>query len=159
MSFVGPVSRLGGRLVRPHNVTISLQAGLDTIEAMVSRVIHLGFEVRVEVQQPDGHRVDAQITRDQAAQLELEAGDIVYVRPPLAAPVTVERAARSTWSASASSSGAAGTAAESSAARRRTAASSPASAGRSVIWVGEEVTPSSCAHLGINANRVLLYQV
>jgi len=88
MSFVGPVSRLGGRLVRPHDVTISLQAGPDTIEAMVSRVIHLGFEVRVEVQQPDGHRANAQLTRDQAAQLELEAGDIVYVRPPLAARVT-----------------------------------------------------------------------
>ncbi len=86
MSFVGPVSRLDGRLVRPHDVTISLEAGDGAIEAMVSRVIHLGFEVRVEVQQPDGHRANAQLTRDQAAQLELTAGDIVYVRPPVPAP-------------------------------------------------------------------------
>ncbi len=69
----------------PHDVRISLQAGPDTIEAMVSRVIHLGFEVRVEVQQPEGQRANAQLTRDQAAELELTAGDIVYVRPPLAA--------------------------------------------------------------------------
>jgi sulfate transport system ATP-binding protein len=86
MSFVGPVSRLDGRLVRPHDVTISLEAGPGAIEAMVSRVIHLGFEVRVEVQQPDGHRANAQLTRDQAAQLELKGGDIVYVRPPVPAP-------------------------------------------------------------------------
>ena len=82
MSFVGPVSRFGDQLVRPHDVTISLEREPDAIEAMVRRVIHLGFEVRLEVELPGGDRANAQLTRDQAAQLELHPGDIVYVRPP-----------------------------------------------------------------------------
>ena len=49
---------------------------------MVSRVVHLGFEVRVELSLPDGSPVRAQLTREQVEQLELGPGDIVYVRPP-----------------------------------------------------------------------------
>ena len=91
MGFVGPVSRLDGRLVRPHDVTIALHSAPGTIEAMVSRVIHLGFEVRVVVELPDGDRAHAQLTRDQADQLELAAGDIVYVRPPAETPLPAGR--------------------------------------------------------------------
>jgi sulfate transport system ATP-binding protein len=86
MGFVGPVSRLGDRLVRPHDVTIALEADGDSIEAMVSRVVHLGFEVRVELELPDGSAARAQLTRAQIEELELERGDIVYVRAPVEAP-------------------------------------------------------------------------
>jgi sulfate transport system ATP-binding protein len=86
MSFVGPVSRLGDRLVRPHDVTVSLEPRDDTIEAMVRRVVHLGFEVRLEIQLSDGSNARAQLTRAQAEELELGSGDIVYVRPPARAP-------------------------------------------------------------------------
>jgi ABC-type molybdate transport system ATPase subunit len=44
-------------------------------------VIHLGFEVRVELRLAGGERVWAQVTRDQAEQLELEPGDVVFVCP------------------------------------------------------------------------------
>ena len=87
MGFVGPVSRLGDRLVRPHDVTISLESGEERIEAMVKRVIHLGFEVRVELELPDGSEARAQLTRAQAEELEMGRGDIVYVRPPAGVPV------------------------------------------------------------------------
>jgi sulfate transport system ATP-binding protein len=87
MGFVGPVSRLGKQLVRPHDVTISLEEQPDSIEAMVARVVHLGFEVRVELELPDGSRARAQLTRQQAEELELLAGDIIYVRPPAGVPV------------------------------------------------------------------------
>ncbi len=80
--LVGPVSRLGQRLVRPHDVTISLEQRPETIETMVRRVIHLGFEVRVELELPDGSRARAQLTRAQVQELEIAGGDIVYVRPP-----------------------------------------------------------------------------
>ncbi len=82
MSFVGPVSTLRGRLVRPHDVSISLTPVADGIEAMVSRVVHLGFEVRIELELPGGEHARAQLTRGQTAELELSPGDIVYVRPP-----------------------------------------------------------------------------
>ena len=87
MGFVGPVSRLGGRLVRPHDVTIALEPGERRIEAMVRRVVHLGFEVRVEVELPDGTEARAQLTRSQADELELGRGDIIYVRPPTDVPI------------------------------------------------------------------------
>ena len=82
MGFVGPVSRLGGTLVRPHDVTIALEPGDSRIEAMVKRVVHLGFEVRLELELPDGTNARAQLTRAQADELEVGAGDIVYARPP-----------------------------------------------------------------------------
>jgi sulfate transport system ATP-binding protein len=49
-------------------------------EAMVKRVVHLGFEVRVELELPGGEPARAQLTRAQADELELMAGDLVYVR-------------------------------------------------------------------------------
>jgi sulfate/thiosulfate transport system ATP-binding protein len=88
MGFLGPVSRVGDRLVRPHDLTISPVPGRGAVEAMVGRVVHLGFEVRVELKLADGTPARAQLTRAQAAELELSAGDIVYVRPPLAATAT-----------------------------------------------------------------------
>jgi sulfate transport system ATP-binding protein len=87
MGFVGPVSRLGDKLVRPHDVTISMEPRDDSIEAMVRRVVHLGFEVRLELELPDGSEARAQLTRAQAAELEVGNGDIVYVRPPAGVPI------------------------------------------------------------------------
>ena len=87
MSFLGPVSKIDGRLVRPHDVTVSLHPVDDGIEAMVSRVVHLGFEVRIELELPDGTHARAQLTRGQTEELELARGDIVYVRSPAEAAV------------------------------------------------------------------------
>jgi sulfate/thiosulfate transport system ATP-binding protein len=83
MGFLGPVSKLGDRLVRPHDVTLVLSPEEDSIEAMVARVVYLGFEVRVELELADGHAARAQLTRAQADELELSRGDVVYVRPPV----------------------------------------------------------------------------
>ncbi len=87
MSFVGPVNRLGDALLRPHDIQI-LPVGSDlysdesTVEALVRRVAHLGFEVRVELTLPDGRDVWAQITREAAAELELAEGQILAARLP-----------------------------------------------------------------------------
>jgi sulfate transport system ATP-binding protein len=86
MGFLGPVAEIDGRLVRPHDVTVSLTPSEDAIEAMVSRVVHLGFEVRVELELPDGGMARAQLTRSQTDELEISRGDIVYVRPPSQQP-------------------------------------------------------------------------
>jgi sulfate transport system ATP-binding protein len=81
MSFVGPVNRLGDSFVRPHDVELLLEPDADTQEALVERVVHLGFEARVELVRDDGQHLQAQLTQEQAEQLELERGQIVYVRP------------------------------------------------------------------------------
>ncbi len=82
MSFLGPVSRLEGRLVRPHDVAIVPEPEPGALEAVVQRVVHLGFEVRVEVELPGGENARVQLTRGQADALELRRGDFVYVRAP-----------------------------------------------------------------------------
>jgi sulfate/thiosulfate transport system ATP-binding protein len=85
MGFIGPTSKIEGTLVRPHDVTVSLVPTEGALEAMVSRVVHLGFEVRVELELSDGSTARAQLTRGQTAELELARGDVVYVRTPAAA--------------------------------------------------------------------------
>ena len=74
MSFVGPVNRLGDELVRPHDIELMLEPNGSTEEAMIERIVHLGFEVRVEFTLPDGDQAWSQLTREEADQLELERG-------------------------------------------------------------------------------------
>jgi sulfate/thiosulfate transport system ATP-binding protein len=81
MSFVGPVNRIGEAWVRPHDVEISFEPnGGSTHEAQIERIVRLGFETRVELVRDDGEQLHVQLTRDEADHLELERGDIVYVR-------------------------------------------------------------------------------
>lgn len=80
MSFVGPTTRVGETWVRPHDLEILLAPAEDAVEAMIERVVHLGFEVRVELVRADREKVWAQLTRDQCEELELADGQIVYVR-------------------------------------------------------------------------------
>jgi len=81
MSFIGEVNKLGDTFVRPHDLDVMLEPNGSTKEAMVERVVHLGFEVRVELALPDGEKLWAQLTRVEAESLELDNGSIVYVRP------------------------------------------------------------------------------
>jgi sulfate/thiosulfate transport system ATP-binding protein len=82
MSFIGPVNRLGDSFLRPHDIQILAEADGDGIEALLRRVVHLGFEVRVELTLPDGRDIWAQVTRETAEQLELKEGQILPVRLP-----------------------------------------------------------------------------
>jgi sulfate transport system ATP-binding protein len=79
MSFLGPVARLGEELVRPHDLRVTSEPREGALEAMVDRVVYLGFEVRVELALGDGSPLAVQLTRDDAVALELAAGDIVWV--------------------------------------------------------------------------------
>jgi sulfate transport system ATP-binding protein len=79
-SFVGPVTQLDGSLLRPHDVDIRIDPVEAGVEAQVQRVIHLGFEVRVELLASDGRQLWAQLTREEAEELELMEGQIVYAR-------------------------------------------------------------------------------
>jgi sulfate/thiosulfate transport system ATP-binding protein len=81
MRFLGPVTRLGEGLVRPHDVALSHEPRAGSHEAQVARVVHLGFEVRAELVLGEGEEVAVQLTRSEADELELAVGDIVHVRP------------------------------------------------------------------------------
>jgi sulfate/thiosulfate transport system ATP-binding protein len=80
MRFIGPVSEIAGRWIRPHDVDILLEPGEGTAEAMIDRILHLGFEVRVELSLGEGESTWVQTTRSQAEELELSEGQIVWLR-------------------------------------------------------------------------------
>jgi sulfate/thiosulfate transport system ATP-binding protein len=81
MGFVGPVTRLGELFIRPHDVEVRTEPNGATSEAMVERLVHLGFEVRADLVLHDGQRLQAQLSREDAEELELAQGQIVFVRP------------------------------------------------------------------------------
>jgi sulfate/thiosulfate transport system ATP-binding protein len=81
MSFVGEVNRLGDHFVRPHDMEVLQHPAERTAEAMVERIVQLGFEIRVEFSLSDGGEIWAQMTRGELDEIELREGQIVYVRP------------------------------------------------------------------------------
>jgi sulfate/thiosulfate transport system ATP-binding protein len=81
MGFIGPVNRLGREFIRPHDLVIQHIPEPGAAEAMIERIVHLGFEVRVELELAEGEPLWAQLTRAQAEELELVEKQIVYVLP------------------------------------------------------------------------------
>jgi sulfate transport system ATP-binding protein len=79
MSFLGPVTRLGGEVVRPHDIDLVAAPGVDTVEATVVRVVRLGFEIRVDLRIED-EEAWVQLTRSSAERLVLTEGATVYAR-------------------------------------------------------------------------------
>ncbi len=82
MGFLGPVAEINGGYVRPHDLSIVTHPEPHAVEAQVARLLHLGFEVRVELVRADGTPVTVQLARHEAEHLEVAEGDIVYLRAP-----------------------------------------------------------------------------
>ncbi|MGB2720305.1 MAG: sulfate ABC transporter ATP-binding protein [Rhodococcus sp. (in: high G+C Gram-positive bacteria)] len=93
MSFLGQVAKLNGLLVRPHDIRVGRDPSLAQAQAsgtaesagvtraVVERVVHLGFEVKVELKNAaTGELFAAQITRGDSAALGLREGETVYAR-------------------------------------------------------------------------------
>jgi sulfate transport system ATP-binding protein len=81
MGFIGPVNRRGAMFIRPHDLELLQAPAPDAEEAMIERILQLGFETRVELLLPDGQEIWAQMTREAAEFEELAEGQIVYARP------------------------------------------------------------------------------
>ncbi|WP_413201372.1 sulfate/molybdate ABC transporter ATP-binding protein [Nostoc piscinale] len=97
MSFIGPVNVLPNTarifqstgfnaghpevFLRPQDVIIEKYAQEATASAKVSRLIHLGWEIQVELTIDDGQVVTAHLTRDRFNELQLEPQQQVYVKP------------------------------------------------------------------------------
>lgn len=81
MTFVGPTTRMGEAFVRPHDIELRAEPNGITSAATVERLVHLGFEVRVELEREDGEKLSAQVTREVADDLGLQPGSSIFVRP------------------------------------------------------------------------------
>jgi sulfate transport system ATP-binding protein len=98
MGFLGPVTTLGERLVRPHDIHVSTSGAPGALRATLDRVVSLGFETRiVATADGDDEPVTVQLTRNQVHELGLSVGDTVYLNafptpgrlssvPPVKAP-------------------------------------------------------------------------
>jgi len=79
MSFLGPVTRLDGRLVRPHDIDIFTEPADGAVRGTVLRLQRIGFEVRAELEAGTS-RPWVQLTRGQAESLRIAAGTTVWLR-------------------------------------------------------------------------------
>jgi sulfate/thiosulfate transport system ATP-binding protein len=93
MSFLGSVANLGGTMVRPHDIHLEREATVSAVapgeqpptrvRATVERIVRLGFEVRVDlVDDANGERFAAQITRVMSDALGLRPGETVHASVP-----------------------------------------------------------------------------
>ena len=78
MSFLGPVTTLNGRLVRPHDIEVFTAPVPDALPSRVTRLQRVGFEVRAELGDSGAW---AQLTRGQSEALRLDEGTEVWLRP------------------------------------------------------------------------------
>ena len=83
LTFLGPATRLGGEWVRPHDLAVHRTDDVPALpgarQGTVTRVTHLGFEVRVDVELAGGESCWIQLSRGTAADLGLEPGQRVWV--------------------------------------------------------------------------------
>jgi sulfate transport system ATP-binding protein len=80
MSFLGPITRLEGVLVRPHDIDVFTAATPGSVPASVTRLQRIGFEVRAEFD-AGASQPWVQLTRAQAETLGLAVGELAWLRP------------------------------------------------------------------------------
>jgi sulfate transport system ATP-binding protein len=80
MGFLGPVTTLGGKLVRPHDIRVSQIPTPDAHVGVIERLVSLGFETRLIARPAEGGvPITVQLTRSQIHELNLKAGDTVHL--------------------------------------------------------------------------------
>ncbi|HEX3815212.1 MAG TPA: sulfate ABC transporter ATP-binding protein [Mycobacteriales bacterium] len=79
MTFLGPVTNFGDRLIRPHDLQLSTDSRAGDLTATVLGVTRLGFETRIALDH-DGQELWAQVTSDVADELALQPGSAVGLR-------------------------------------------------------------------------------
>ena len=94
MSFLGDVTHLGGVSLRPHDIELDTAPKLaGAVEGTVSRMVRIGFEVRLHVLTVEGDEVSVVVTRTHARSYGLEEGSTVWLTPSAGATVVPRMAA------------------------------------------------------------------
>jgi sulfate transport system ATP-binding protein len=80
MGFLGEVTTLKGVVVRPHDVEVATAPSTsDEVEGTVSRVLRVGFEVKLTVLTDLGEEVVVTMTRSHQRQLGVDEGSRVWL--------------------------------------------------------------------------------
>jgi sulfate/thiosulfate transport system ATP-binding protein len=109
MSFIGPVNVLSSHTqifghngthtngtstantelyIRPHDIEIQTAQNGASIPAKIERIIHLGWEIQVELLLSDRQLVTAHFSREKFDGLDLSPGQTVFVKPKIAKAFT-----------------------------------------------------------------------
>jgi sulfate transport system ATP-binding protein len=71
MSFLGPVTSLGGQLIRPHDIDLTdSETVLGATPGIITRILKVGFEVRISVRTDEDENVLVTMTKSHARGLE-----------------------------------------------------------------------------------------
>jgi sulfate transport system ATP-binding protein len=84
MSFLGPVTRLNDKLVRPHDIDVHTTPEDSQGKAgKIVRLLRVGFEVRLTVELEEANHPDVEVTVTRATQrhLDLEEGLRIWISP------------------------------------------------------------------------------
>ena len=94
MSFLGPVTRLHGGLIRPHDIEVlTHDKTLGAVRGVVTRSLRVGFETRLTVATETDADVTVTLTRSHARALGLAEGSTVWLTPRGASVSTMARSA------------------------------------------------------------------
>ncbi|MET0997672.1 MAG: TOBE-like domain-containing protein [Marmoricola sp.] len=91
MGFLGEVTQLGSRILRPHDITVEVTPVPDAVQGKVTRVLRVGFEVRVTVEVEGAKDVVVLMTRSHARSLELNPGTKVWMAQEEGATTTAAK--------------------------------------------------------------------
>lgn len=80
-AFLGPVTKLNGRAMRPHDILVMHEPAADSTPAVIRRLVHLGPHTRLEAVLPDGAEVTVQVARAMASTLTDTQGQTVHLVP------------------------------------------------------------------------------
>ncbi|WP_460193851.1 sulfate/molybdate ABC transporter ATP-binding protein [Thermosynechococcus sp. FA-CM-4201] len=95
MSFIGPVNVLRSPVfqqsegtaphcdifLRPRDIIIETSPNGNTVSARIHRIIHLGWEIQVELRLDDGQELMAHLSRERFDELHLEPQQQVFIKP------------------------------------------------------------------------------
>ena len=67
--------------IRPHDIEILPFPAIGTTAASIQRIIHLGWEVQVDLILADHHQLVVHLSREQFTKLHLKKGQQVFIQP------------------------------------------------------------------------------
>jgi sulfate/thiosulfate transport system ATP-binding protein len=80
MSFLGPVTKLDGQLIRPHDIDLTdSESVIGATPGVITRILRVGFEVRISVR--TDHEPDVLVTMTRSHARGLESGCKVWLVP------------------------------------------------------------------------------
>jgi sulfate transport system ATP-binding protein len=95
MGFLGEITTLGGVVLRPHDIEVDRGPGrAGAHEAVVTRVLRVGFEVRVSAETTAGEQVTVLMTRTHAKALEVVEGATLWLTAAVGAATVPSMPAR-----------------------------------------------------------------